>query len=268
MGFTYESVFDKWHSYFRENVTGTEFSSGSPDWVARGFSGYKGGERLTRLVIGQMLRDAARARPADPTVDFATELSSLFEEVRQDLNDPREHLALLLRRRRDSTPVSLDVSDVVVEGWIDYDQDVIALVERRLRNEAMASSSVIVVTEGSSDARLLGAALRACRPGIVEYFTFLDFDAFRSGGGTDQVVRIVKALAAADVTNRVLAVLDNDIAGRKACAELDRASLPDRFRTTLLPEMPYLANYPTIGPTGTATADVNGRAGSIEMCLD
>lgn len=267
LGFTYASVFDKWRSYFREHITGSELSSGSADWIARGFSGYKGGERLTRLMIDQMLRDAGPGFPLDSTDDLETELANLFNEVRQDLNDPREHLALLLRRRRGSTSVSLDVSDVVTEGWIEYDEDVIALVERRLRNEAMSSSPVIVVTEGSSDARLLRAALAASRPGIAEYFTFLDFDAFKSGGGTDQVVRIVKALAAADVTNRVLAVLDNDVAGRKASTELGKANLPDRFRVALLPEMPYLTDYPTVGPTGPATADVNGRAGSIEMCF-
>ncbi|WP_134772757.1 hypothetical protein [Ornithinimicrobium flavum] len=79
------------------------------------------------------------------------------------------------------------------------------------------------------------------------------------------MVSLTKGMAAAKVMNRIVAVLDNDTAGRVAAQQLVRLGLPSRIAVTNLPDVPYAASYPTLGPGGYATTVVNGRAASIEF---
>jgi hypothetical protein len=46
---------------------------------------------------------------------------------------------------------------------------------------------------------------------------------------------------------------------------LQRVALPTTVRVLQLPPLPLGSQYPTVGPTGRADADVNGSAGSIEL---
>jgi hypothetical protein len=79
------------------------------------------------------------------------------------------------------------------------------------------------------------------------------------------VLSLTSGLAAANVSNRVVAVLDNDTAGRQAERELLRRSLPRHFTVARLPDVPHATAYPTSGPDGLSTSDVNGRAVSVEL---
>lgn len=76
---------------------------------------------------------------------------------------------------------------------------------------------------------------------------------------------LTKGMAAARVMNRIVAVLDNDTAGRVAAKQLADLAFPARIVVTNLPDVAYVALYPTLGPGGFATADLNGRASSIEF---
>ncbi len=95
-------------------------------------------------------------------------------------------------------------------------------------------------------------------------FRFLDMS---TGVETNsaQVVRILRSFAAAGVTNRVVGVLDNDVAGRVSARQLDARPRPSTNRYFLLPDVGYARSYPTYGPNGLASLDVNGRAVSIEF---
>lgn len=72
-------------------------------------------------------------------------------------------------------------------------------------------------------------------------------------------------MAAARVMNRIVAVVDNDTAGRVAADQLADLAFPARIAATNLPEVTYATQYPTLGPEGSSTANVNGRATSIEF---
>jgi len=94
----------------------------------------------------------------------------------------------------------------------------------------------------------------------------MDFDALRVGGGAGN---LVKAFAEAGIVNRTIALFDNDTAAAAAAAlkSLDKVSLPPHIRVLRLPSLDLLRAYPTIGPSGTVSLDVNGLAGSIELYL-
>ena len=77
----------------------------------------------------------------------------------------------------------------------------------------------------------------------------------------------MKALAGAGIENRVLALFDNDTAAHDAVRTISPDSLPRNIKVLFLPDIDTLREYPTIGPTGPVQANVNGRAGSLEMYL-
>ncbi len=124
----------------------------------------------------------------------------------------------------------------------------------------------IVLTEGSSDARALQAAIRFARPHLAGFMTFLEY-AGKPEGGVDSVVKGLKALSAAGVANRVIGLLDNDVAGRMGFEQIKSASLPSRFTALLLPEIDIAKQYPTYGTEGLVLKDLNGTAVALEMFL-
>ena len=74
-------------------------------------------------------------------------------------------------------------------------------------------------------------------------------------------------MVGAGVMNRIVAVLDNDTAGRVAAHQLGQLRIPDRVAVVTLPDVDYAVNYPVLGPDGTGTANINGLAVSIEFML-
>ncbi|MFI2363040.1 hypothetical protein [Promicromonospora sp. NPDC019610] len=187
-----------------------------------------------------------------------------WELLREAFDDPRFALALSLCRTRAATEVRLDLTDLVLGGWLATDETLHREARTRMSASVAADGAVIVVTEGSSDAHRLRRSLEVAAPEVAHLFRFLDFD-LRPPGGTDRVVSLTKGMAAAGIMNRIIAVLDNDTAGREAAAQLSNVGLPPQVVAVCLPEVPYVAEYPTLGPSGHGTENVNGRAASMEF---
>jgi hypothetical protein len=80
-------------------------------------------------------------------------------------------------------------------------------------------------------------------------------------------VKFLKAFAAARAPLRLIAVFDNDVAGKDACAQALALNLPRNISVLTLPDIELARKYLTIGPQGAGVADVNGRAASIELYL-
>ena len=78
---------------------------------------------------------------------------------------------------------------------------------------------------------------------------------------------MVKAFAAAGLTDRIIAVFDNDAAAADAIRPLERIDLPVNIAVLTYPPIDLLRSYPTIGPAGEAELDVNGSAASLELYL-
>lgn len=93
------------------------------------------------------------------------------------------------------------------------------------------------------------------------------FEGARIGGGAGALANIVKAFAGAGIVNRIVAVFDNDTAAEAAIQTLSAIPLPSNIAVLQYPALNLARNYPTIGPSGLVSMDVNGLAGSIELYL-
>ncbi|POH59159.1 hypothetical protein C3B59_18275 [Cryobacterium zongtaii] len=226
---------------------------------------FPNGAAITAALTTRSGRKAGAGSPPDrrthPKESF---LHEKWGELREAFDDPRFALALSLSNARSTTEVRLDLTDLVMGGWLTASDNPHREARLRMAAAVGADGPVIVITEGVSDARHLQRSLELSAPEVAHVFTFLDFE-FRPPGGTDRVVSLTKGMAAAGVMNRVVAVLDNDTAGRDAKAQLANLRLPLQIVAVCLPDVPYADNYPTLGPAGDGVENVNGRAVSMEF---
>ena len=181
-----------------------------------------------------------------------------------ELGDDRLVLALLLPQFRSNVACKLNLTELIMSGWLDYSDDLVEHATTALQAETKTSGKVVVLTEGSTDAAFIQAAMHATAPHVEEYFTFLDFGS-DAPGGTSWAVNLARGLAGASIANRVVVVLDNDAAGREAERQLRLSRLPASFAVVTLPDQPFAQMYPTQGPSGQGLEDVNGRACTIEF---
>ncbi|MFC7650468.1 HEPN/Toprim-associated domain-containing protein [Streptosporangium lutulentum] len=90
--------------------------------------------------------------------------------------------------------------------------------QARAEQLAVATTNLplVVITEGSSDARLLSEGMKVTHPHLVGFIRFFDYGAgVRPRGGADAVVELFKAFVAAGVGNRFVAIADNDAAAHE-----------------------------------------------------
>lgn len=195
-----------------------------------------------------------------------------YDLVASDVSSPFSDLAyideglilyLFLKDAPDDTKIIIDISDFAYDGWFDdsfLELDNIDSLEARLR------SAPILITEGVFDRRVLMESIALLYPHLVPYIKFLDTD-YKTEGGASAVVKTLKSFAAAGISNRIIAIFDNDTAASEALTALKGFKLPEYFRVMKYPDIELAREYPTIGPQGQVEMDVNGLAGSIEMYL-
>jgi hypothetical protein len=167
---------------------------------------------------------------------------------------------------RDSEVVQ-DISEVVRAGYYEKDEAVCENSFRALTAGHPENSSRIILTEGSTDVEILRESLALLYPHLSGYYTFLDFASSRSRGGAGSLVATIKAFAAAGVSNRIVALFDNDTAAFDARRSLDLVRLPKNIAVCGCPDLIALESYPTLGPGGLVWLNVNGLAASIELYM-
>ena len=160
-----------------------------------------------------------------------------------------------------------DLTDLVGGGWLDDEADLVQYAEELLHSDASAAQRVIILTEGSTDKRILEASIALLAPHLADYFRFMDFEGARVAGGSGALAQTVKAFVGAGILNRIIAVFDNDTAAAEAISALSAITLPSNYFVLQYPPTRLLASYPTLGPTGIVATDINGIAGSIELYL-
>ncbi|MFC8437359.1 hypothetical protein ACFUJT_04020 [Streptomyces griseoincarnatus] len=160
-------------------------------------------------------------------------------------------------------PVIWNLADVVGRGFVSPDPRLCEVELEKTRGASVATFPVIVLTEGSSDAKFLSAALSLIYPHLVDFLKFMDFGVGAEGGAS-ALARTLKSFAASGVANRVIAIFDNDTAASDVLTAMN-VPLPNTFRVLQYPEIELGRNYPTIGPTGRGAFDVNGKAGALEL---
>lgn len=177
--------------------------------------------------------------------------------------DPRLPLRLILDAAPANAQVALDLTEVVSRGYVRATPDLCSLAFAEQHSQS-AYAPLIVLTEGKTDAEFLGLAVDVLAPHLSGFVRFLDYE-FRPEGSTSALVRAVRAFAAAGVSNRVLAIFDNDSAAAEALLGLEMSALPTHFRVRQLPHLALAESYPTLGPNGESPMDVNGLAVSVEL---
>lgn len=234
------------------------------DW-ARARDSLGGAEQQLRALVRRQREVLFLFRAGRSGSALEQYLGSTWESLCEAFDDPRFRLSLLLGPARSRTSAILDLTDLLLGGYVQAEEKHHEIAQFRLANEVAASGPIIVVTEGATDARILRRAIELADPEVAPFFRFLEFEHYSAPGGTDRVVSLTRGLAAAGVMNRVVAVVDNDTAGAHAERTLIQSGLPNRMTVAKLPDIEYGRNYPTVGPTGVAPANINGFAVSIEL---
>ena len=181
--------------------------------------------------------------------------------------DVRHLLRAVCEVAKRPSEVVQDITSLVEGGYYAAEERVCQDAIQSLIAGHLENSNRIVLTEGSTDAQILKGALRFLYPHLAEYYSFLDFQGVRVPGGAGQLVSVVKAFAAAGIGNRIIALFDNDAAAHDARRSLAHVTLPPNIAVLSYPALDLLRDYPTLGPAGSTSLDVNGLAASIELYL-
>ena len=133
---------------------------------------------------------------------------------------------------------------------------------------ARREQTLLIATEGTSDARIVRRALEVLQPDVADFFRFIDVDERHPFWGTGNLVKFAEGLVRIDVQNKVIFLLDNDAEGVDAFRRLQLLGMPGNMRALLLPRQEAFASFPARGPQGITTCDINGQAAAIECYLD
>lgn len=177
--------------------------------------------------------------------------------------DERVLLRAIVEEFEDTDIVSLDLSELEEGGWLDTDEAVESVVATSWR---LSSGPPIIITEGTFDAYVLRNAIEILKPHLTEYIRFLDYEVGNEGGAS-AAVRTLRSFAAAGISNRIVALFDNDSAAYEAVMALKGTQLPAHYQVLHYPDLPLAEQYPTLGPQGNSFMNVNRLAGSIELYL-
>ena len=173
---------------------------------------------------------------------------------------PYNVLRLLAENKRNlDADLEWRYGPLVCNGWAE---------ESEFVSEARRAQTFLIATEGSSDTHIIRHAISLLRPDIVDFFRFVDVTEGYPFTGAGNLVRFAQGLARIDVHNQMLFLLDNDAEGVNACRRIGELALPGNMRAATLPELERFRNFRTRGPDGTGTANINGRAATIECYLD
>jgi len=230
----------------------------------------------------EAIRDVLAVQPVfDGVVDFeddgefadherASKVVGIVDDLRRYV-DTRSLLRLLLETAPDEAEVGLDLRELT-DCCVEMGSNAPVAESARAAQLAEVSTNapLIVLTEGRTDSRLLQAAMAVTHPHLVGFVRFIDFDSVSGAeGNVSALSKTVYSFIAAGVANRFVAIADNDTEGHAGLVKLKRGGLPENCRVTHYPDLSLLSSYPTVGPYSRlpVLADVNGRAGSLEMYL-
>ena len=148
---------------------------------------------------------------------------------------------------------------IVSAGWVN---------QGMFQAGAGRQQTVLVATEGASDARIIRRALDVFRPDVSDFFRFIDGEERHVFWGTGNLVKFAEGLIRIDIQNRVIFLLDNDAEGIDAYNKLCNFKMPETMRSMLLPDLEEFQSFPAMGPEGVVNSNINGRAAAIECYLD
>lgn len=173
-----------------------------------------------------------------------------------DINVP---LRLMLEVTSEEEELIYDITDLVLSEYFDPEENFLEYVA--------SYGKTIILTEGKFDTFVLSESLNLLYPHLADYFSFMDFDGSKVGGGAGNLATMVKSFSGAEIINKVVAIFDNDTAARASLKALQKVKVSRNIKIYTLPDLKLLYHYPTLGPSGMVPMNVNGLAGSIELYL-
>jgi hypothetical protein len=176
-------------------------------------------------------------------------------------------LRLALETCKGTENLVYDLTDLVQQGYLNKNEDCVAISSELAAGEYASRSKIIVLTEGRSDGWILSQSMKLLYSHLYDYFSFMDFESARVEGGASHLAKIVKSFSGAGIVNKVIAIFDNDTVGQEAIRSLRQIKLPGNISVLTLPDFRELSKYPTIGPSGQKAMNINGSAASIELYL-
>ena len=193
-------------------------------------------------------------------------IHNLSEIIDKDIGLVFEHLdPYITLRILAENPINkeLDVywsyQDLIDGGWIE-EEDILRTLG--------ASHQILIVTEGSSDTKILRKAFDILYPDIADFFTFVDMQENYPFTGAGNLSNFCKGLASIQIQNNVLVIFDNDVAGAATLNRLCDVKLPENMHIIKLPEHESFEHFETVGPNGKSKESINGTAVAIECFLD
>lgn len=181
--------------------------------------------------------------------------------------DLRPYLRALIDFFNANDLVIFDISEYIEGEDIEIDFNWSEWSEREMADDYITKQKVIILTEGSSDKWMIESSLKILYPHLSEYYSFMDYETSRAAGGASAVVSAIKSFIGAGIVNRTIALFDNDTAAKSALRGLSKIKIPSNFKILTYPDIRNANKYPTLGPQGIISMNVNGLACSIEMYL-
>lgn len=212
-----------------------------------------------------LFEEGAPAREWDRIERLIVEKANLPNELRHHvemaLEDTGFGVIARLVVNRLAGEIHLDLTDIVQGGWLGEEQ-----VDQLLQD---TDTQFLVVTEGSSDRKIIERALQHLHPELADLFYFADEKLPLPQSGAARVTELLKAFASIKVRNNTIAIFDNDSEGRHEYS-VSKLACKDaaNIEPILLPDREDLTSVVCSGPDGLHVTDINGRAASIEMYLD
>lgn len=128
---------------------------------------------------------------------------------------------------------------------------------------------ILIVTEGKSDTYIIRTSIAALFPEISDFFYFIDMHENYPFTGTGNLTNFYEGLIKIRPQNKIIIIFDNDYFGISAYNKCRKKpnDIPN-LKLYHLPDLPEFKEFLTVGPTGEAYQDVNGKAVAIECFLD
>lgn len=185
-----------------------------------------------------------------------------YWEIEMLLNglSPYAKLRLLAENAENlELPVIWPFGDLVESGWADRED---------FMGKLDSQQKFLVVTEGSSDSKIIHHALHLLRSDYADFFTFIDMEEGYPFSGTGNLYKFCQGLVSIGILNKVIILYDNDAEGFSKYEATKKLALPNNMVVCKLPDIDALRAVDTVGPNGLSKDDINGRAASIECYLD
>lgn len=180
-----------------------------------------------------------------------------FYYLDKEIGSPWDVFRIILEAFNSEEKITLDYTNLFDGGWCDEVPE----------EKEYSVSKTVILTEGSTDAKVISDSMKLLYPHMVKFYSFIDFSTYVVQGSTNYLTHYLKAFIAAGIENRIIALYDNDSAGLSEIKSLKSIPIPTNVRIMHLPDLEMCYHYPTIGPAGKSVDNINGRACSIEMFL-